>query len=157
MRRFSSLKVNNGTKMCCGPLSLFLFGHRNVPCILPASEQSRPCKQTGIYRPGLREMHRHTPTEHPCERNVREYSILAPWLKTTGQGLPLLWALICTVSSLHPARVVAGLALGFWPLREFFLWQAFVRFCGHKQQSSAPWSPCSEGGLGDFNFFSILF
>lgn len=63
--------------MCCGPISPFLFGHRNVPCILAASEQSLPCKQTGIYSPGLREMHRHTPTDDLCERSLGEYSISA--------------------------------------------------------------------------------
>jgi len=77
MERFSSHKVNNGTNMCCGPVSPFLFGHRYVPCILTPSEQSLPCKQTGIYRPGLRKMHRHAPTDHLCERNLRKYSISA--------------------------------------------------------------------------------
>lgn len=56
--------------MCCGPVSLLLFGHRNVPCILPASEQSLPFKQTGIYRPGLRELHRHTHLEIICVREM---------------------------------------------------------------------------------------
>lgn len=85
---FQALKWIIEKKMCCGPISLFLFGHRNVPCILTASEQSLPCKQTGIYRSGLRNAQAHRPTDHLCEGNVREYSILAK-IYWTGPSLPV--------------------------------------------------------------------
>lgn len=103
-----------------------------MTCILTASEQSLPCKQTGIYRLGLREMHRHMPTGHPGERNLGEYPspITEKYWTSPSYGLSLAVFLVFT-----PARVTAVChkEFGLWGISSpgicEFLWMLAAKLC----------------------------